>query len=188
MGQTERELVERAMRGEHEAFTALVAASADRLFAVATLILRDRSGAEDAVQEALIRAWRDLPRLRDPMRFDPWIRRLLTRACYDQARARTRRGAEMTLLPSHQAAAADASSSVVERDSLERGFRRLSVEHRAALVLRHYLGLSVPEVARAMDVPLGTGKSRLHHAERSLRAALEADARGNGSAEGSWSA
>jgi RNA polymerase sigma-70 factor, ECF subfamily len=172
-----RELVERAMRGDHDAFTALVSASTDRLFAAATLILRDRSTAEDAVQEALTRAWRDLPRLRNADRFDLWLHRILTRACYDQARARRRRRAEISLIPAHEPAVHDESVGIADRDALSRGFRRLSVEHRAALVLRHYSGLSVPDVATALSVPLGTAKSRLHHAERALRAALEADAR-----------
>lgn len=173
----QRDLVDLAIRGDRDAFTALVSASIDRLFAAATLILRDRPTAEDAVQEALTRVWRDLPRLRDANRFDPWLHRILMRACYDQARARNRRRAEFTLLPANEPAVNDESGAIADRDALGRGFRRLSVEHRAALVLRHYSGLSVPDIATAMSVPLGTAKSRLHHAERALRAALEADAR-----------
>ena len=184
----ERELVERAIRGDHDAFTALASASADRLFAVATLILRDRSAAEDAVQEALVRAWRDLPKLRDPDRFGAWLHRLLQNACTDEARARGRHRAEIELLPAHEPAERDATSSVAERDALNRAFRRLSIDHRSALVLRHYLGYSVPDIARAMSVPLGTGKSRLHHAERALRAALEADSRAAGGGDRSWTA
>jgi RNA polymerase sigma-70 factor, ECF subfamily len=173
----QRELVELASRGDRDAFTALVSASVDRMFAAATLILRDRHTAEDAVQEALTRMWRDLPQLRDASRFDPWLHRILMRACYDQARARKRRRAEFSLIPAHEPAVNDQSSAIADRDALGRGFRRLSVEHRAALVLRHYSGLTVPDMATAMSVPLGTAKSRLHHAERALRAALEADAR-----------
>jgi RNA polymerase sigma-70 factor (ECF subfamily) len=182
----QRELVERAMHGDHDAFTALASAAADRLYATATLILRDRSAAEDAVQEALIRAWTGLPKLRDADRFGAWLHRLLMHACYDEARVRRRRGAEIELLPAHEPLMSDGAAPLAERDALERAFRRLSTQHRAALVLRHYLGLSVPEIARAMAVPVGTGKSRLHHAEQTLRAALEADARpGDGR---SWSA
>jgi RNA polymerase sigma-70 factor (ECF subfamily) len=173
----QRELVERAIRGDRDAFAALVSASVDRLFAAATLILRDRSTAEDAVQEALTRMWHDLPQLRNPDRFDPWLHRILTRACYDQAHVQRRRRAELTLIPGHEPAVNDESGQIADRDVLSRGFRRLSVEHRTALVLRHYSGLSVPDMAASMSVPLGTAKSRLHHAERALRAALEADAR-----------
>jgi RNA polymerase sigma-70 factor (ECF subfamily) len=121
--------------------------------------------------------WRDLPQLRSPDRYGPWLHRILTRACYDEARARRKRAAEISLLPAHEPAVSDETIPIGERDALDRGFRRLSVEHRTALVLRHYTGLSVPDVARAMAIPLGTAKSRLHHAERALRAALEADAR-----------
>jgi RNA polymerase sigma-70 factor (ECF subfamily) len=180
----QRELVERARDGDHEAFGALAAALADRLFAVANLILRDRSAAEDAVQETLTRMWRDLPQLRDADSFDSWLRRILTRACYDEARARRRRGTEVSLLRAHEPAVLDQTLPIAERDALNRGFRRLSVEHRAALVLRHYLGLPVPDVAAAMGIPLGTAKSRLHHAERALRASLEADARVAGESSG----
>jgi RNA polymerase sigma-70 factor (ECF subfamily) len=176
----QRALVERARDGDHEAFGALAAATADHLFAVATLILRDRSAAEDAVQETLTRVWRDLPKLRDVDRFGPWLQRILTRACYDEARVRRRRGPEISLLAAHEPVVLDHTVPIAERDALNRGFRRLSVEHRTALVLRHYVGLPVPDLATAMGIPLGTAKSRLHHAERALRASLEADARVGG--------
>jgi RNA polymerase sigma-70 factor (ECF subfamily) len=171
-----RQLVERARAGDRDAFTALAATHLDRMYATASLMLHDRDLAEDAVQEALIRAWRDLPGLRDPERIGGWLRRLLVRACYDEARRRRPRP-----IPSDihvlDPALHDPQAATAERDNLDRGFRRLSIEHRAALVLRHYLDLSVPEVADAMRVPLGTAKSRLHHAERALRAALEAEER-----------
>ena len=175
----DRELVERARRGDRDAFTAIAAASVDRLFAIASLMLRDRAAAEDAVQEALIRAWRDLPALRDPARLDAWLRRLLVRAAYDEARRGRRHRADLTLLPGLDPAVNDGTDLVADREVLNRAFRRLTVEHRAAIVLRHYVGLSVPEMADNLAVPLGTAKSRLHHAERALRAAVEADARGS---------
>jgi RNA polymerase sigma-70 factor (ECF subfamily) len=182
----DRELVERAQGGDRDAFTALAAASLDRLFAVAVLMLRDRSAAEDAVQEALIRAWRDLPALRDATRVDAWLRRLVVHAAYDEARRGRRHRADLIVLPGgdgggrpggSEPAVDDATDQVAERDVLNRAFRRLSVEHRAAIVLRHYLALSVPDVADNLGIPLGTAKSRIHHAEQALRAALEADAR-----------
>lgn len=173
----QRELVERARRGDHDAFSALVSTSIDRLLGTAVLMLRDRSAAEDIVQEALVRVWHDLPRLRDAERFDAWSYRILTRACYDHVRARRRRTAEIALVTAQEPVVDDAAVTVAERDALNSGLRRLSVEHRAALVLRHYSGLSVPDIAAAMAVPLGTAKSRLHHAERALRAALEAESR-----------
>jgi RNA polymerase sigma-70 factor (ECF subfamily) len=176
MHASHRELVERARAGDREAFTAFAAMHLDRMYATASLMLHDRDLAEDAVQEALIRAWRDLPALRDPDRAGGWLRRLLVRACYDEARRR-RRGAQPPLIHSLDRAVADAQSATAERDVLDRAFRRLSVEHRAAIVLRHYLDLTVADVADAMHVPLGTAKSRLHHAERALRGALESDER-----------
>jgi RNA polymerase sigma-70 factor (ECF subfamily) len=174
----QRELVEQARGGDRDAFSALAASVVDRLYATAVLILHDHSLADDATQETIVRAWRDLPSLRDPDRFDAWLRRLLVNACRDEGRRHRRRRPEMALLPSHEPSVADSSAALAARDALERGFRRLSPEHRTAVVLRHYLGLSLAEVAEAIDAPLGTAKSRVHHATLALRAALEADARG----------
>lgn len=185
MDSAERALVERARTGDREAFTALGAIHLDRLYATATLVLHDPALAEDAVQEALIRAWRDLAALRDPTRLGPWLRRLLVRACYDEAR-RHRRAVPPVSLHALDFPA-DATSTMVERDLLDRAFRRLSVEHRTTIVLRHFLDLTVPDIADAMRVPLGTAKSRLHHAERALRAALEADERLAADAQGNVS-
>jgi len=182
----ERDLIERARSGDHDAFSTLAAVSADRLHAVATLVLRDRTAAEDAVQEALVRMWQDLPRLRDPEKFRPWLQRLLMNACADIWRMRRRHGAEIQLLPTHESPVGDETSQVADREVLNRAFRRLSIDHRATLVLRHYLGLTIPAIAAAMEVPLGTAKSRLHHAERALRAALEADDRSARRTNGSW--
>ena len=170
-------LVVQAQHGDEEAFASLAVAAGDRLHAVAHRILRDIDLAEDATQQALLTIWRDLPQLRDPARFDAWSYRLLVRACYAEAR-RTRHWApNVRLLPAYELSDADASSAVVDRDQLERGFRRLSIDHRSVVVLHHYLDLPLNEVAEALGVPVGTVRSRLHHAMRGLRAALEADAR-----------
>lgn len=176
MNASHRELVQRARGGDRDAFTAFAAMHLDRMYATASLMLHDRDLAEDAVQEALIRAWRDLPDLRDPDRAGAWLRRLLVRACYDEARRR-RRGMQPSSIRLLDEPVADEQSATAERDVLDRAFRRLSIEHRAAIVLRHYLDMTVPDVADAMRIPVGTAKSRLHHAERALRAALESDAR-----------
>jgi len=171
------ELVIRAQHGDEEAFASLAVACGGRLHAVAHRILRDIDLAEDATQQALLAIWRDLPRLRDPARFDAWSYRLLVRACYAEG-SRTRRWApNLRLLPSDEPAMADAVGWVHDRDQLERGFRRLSVEHRAVVVLHHYLDLPIDEVADVLGVPAGTVRSRLHHAMRGLRAALQADLR-----------
>jgi RNA polymerase sigma-70 factor (ECF subfamily) len=171
------DLVKLAQNGDKGAFTALAAARADRYLAASHRILRDFSLAEDATQQALLTIWRDLPQLRDPARFDAWSYRLLVRACYAEARRTRRSASNLRLLPSDQPVGADGLSAVVDRDQLERGFRRLSIDHRAVVVLHHYLDLPLSEVAETLGVPEGTVRSRLHHAMRGLRAALDADAR-----------
>jgi RNA polymerase sigma-70 factor (ECF subfamily) len=179
----QRDVVEAARGGDHEAFEALANAAADRLFAIACLILRDRPRAEDAVQEALVHAWRELPGLRDPDRFDAWLRRLLVNACADEGRYQRRWASEVRMIWT-EPVIQDAAEALADRDQLERGFRRLKPEQRAAVVLHFYVGLSVPEVAEALGLPLGTAKSRLHYATATLRSALEADARGTVTSNG----
>jgi RNA polymerase sigma-70 factor (ECF subfamily) len=171
------DLVVRAQGGDEGAFASLAVAAGDRLHAVAHRILRDIDLAEDATQQALLSIWRDLPQLRDPARFDAWSYRLLVRACYAEAR-RTRRWApNLHLLPADETMGADGTNVVIDRDQLERGFRRLSIDHRAVVVLQHYLDVALSEIAEALGVPEGTVRSRLHHAMRGLRAALDADGR-----------
>jgi RNA polymerase sigma-70 factor (ECF subfamily) len=171
-----REEVESAIAGDHDAFAALAGASVDRLYGAAFLILRDRDRAEDAVQEALVRAWRSLPSLRDTDRFDAWLMRLVINACHDEGR-RIRRRAEISLLPMHHGEATDASANVIERERLERGFRRLPVDQRVVLVLGQHIGLSHPEIADLLAIPIGTVKSRMRYALEAMRASLDADDR-----------
>jgi RNA polymerase sigma-70 factor (ECF subfamily) len=174
----QRDVVEAARNGSHEAFETLAAAAGDRIFSIACLILRDRQRAEDAVQEALVHAWQQLPKLRDPERFDAWLHRLVVNACADVGRSQRRWSTEVRMLqaePSTQ----DGAASLADRDQLERGFRRLKPEHRVVVVLHFYIGLPVPEIADTLGIPAGTVKSRLHYATTTLRAALEADARGS---------
>ena len=173
----DRDLVEAAQRGDREAYADLVRARGDRLFAIAQRILRDVDRTEDAVQEALVIAWRDLPGLRDPDRFDAWLHRLVVRSCVAEAVRARRHVANLHVLPVDVAATSDDYLSVADRDQLERGFRRLPPEQRALLVLRHYAGFEPAEIADALGIPAGTARSRLHHAHRAMRAALEADAR-----------
>lgn len=172
----ERSDVERAMAGDHDAFAALASANVDRMHGLARLILRDVDRAEDATQEALVRVWRELPRLRDPDRFQAWLRRLLVNACYDEGRRRRSR-AEITLLAEHSPSVGDHASEVVERERLDRAFRRLPLEQRVVVVLNHLEGLTQAEIATTLDLPLGTVKSRMRYALDALRAALEADDR-----------
>jgi RNA polymerase sigma factor (sigma-70 family) len=172
-----RELVERARQGDTEAFNALARSVGDGCMAIAVRILRDADLAEDAVQSALITAWKELRALRDPDRFEPWLHRILTHACYAEARRRSRWSTGVQLMPIEGAYGPDEYLTVHDRDQLERAFRRLTVEQRVVLVFHHYLGLTVSEVAQRIDIPLGTAKSRLFHATAALRASVDADAR-----------
>jgi RNA polymerase sigma-70 factor (ECF subfamily) len=171
------DLVVRAQRGDKEAYTLLATNVADRFLAVARRILRDLDLAEDATQQALLSIWRDLPQLRDPARFEAWSYRLLVRACSAEGRRQRRWAPNLRLLPADEPVTADGFSSVVDRDQLESGFRRLSIDHRAVVVLHHYLDLPLERVAEMLGIPVGTAYSRLHYAMRGLRAALDADAR-----------
>jgi len=181
------EHIARAQRGDHEAFEALVRPAYDRLYAVARRILRNPDAAEDAVQDALLHAWRELRSLREPDRFEAWLGRLLVNACRDQTRRARRRPIEIPVpeidRPTTGAGARaawasastpDTAASLAERDALERAFLRLSVEQRAALVLTHYLGYPAAEVAAICGVPTGTIYSRLHAGAAVMRAALAA--------------
>lgn len=165
-------LVERAQHGDHEAFDALATAAYHRLFAIARRILRDGYAAEDVVQDALVRAWRDLRGLREPDRFDAWLNRLLVRACGDHVRAGRRRPIEVPVLEIDRPISGDDMARVADRDELERAFLRLSIEHRAVLVLTHYVGMPATEVALVLGIPPGTVYSRLHYGLREMRAAL----------------
>ena len=169
------ELVTRAQRGDREAFAILVTRVTGRFVAVARRILRDADLAEDATQQALVAAWQNLPKLRDPARFEAWAYRLLVRACYAEGKKERRWAPNMRLLPNDQPIAADDLSSVVDRDQLESAFRRLSLEHRAVVVLHHYLDLPLDRVADLLGVPVGTVYSRLHYATRRLRTVLDAE-------------
>jgi RNA polymerase sigma-70 factor (ECF subfamily) len=173
----QRELVERASKGDHDAFALLVGVSVARLEAVARLILRDPELARDAVQDAYIRAWRDLPGLRDPDRFDAWLHRLTVNACLDAVRRRKRRPIELDLSPMIPPPFDDPTVNIADRDQLERGFRRLRAEQRAVLVLHYYVGMSASAVAESLDIPVGTAQSRLNRALAELRAAIAADER-----------
>lgn len=169
------ELVERAAEGDHDAFSELVRLDGDRCYAIAIGIVRDRERAQDVVQQAYLLAWRDLPRLRDPERFEPWLHRILVRCCYQEARRFRRWTIGVVALPvdgQSEPGRSDSTVSVADRDALERAFADLSPEHRAVVILHHHIGWSVQEVAEIVGVPAGTVKSRLHHATRNLRASI----------------
>ena len=178
-----RELVERARSGDREAFSLLVDGSLRRLVGTAGLILRDASTGEDAAQEALIRAWRDLPSLRDVDRFEGWLYRLLVHSCQDRIRHSRREIPAEALLPAHGLAGGDPAAALADRDEIDRGLRRLSQEQRTVVILRYYGGMSDREVGEAIGRPVGTVKSRINRALDAMRAELAADARGSRSEE-----
>jgi len=179
-----QDLVREAQGGDGDAFGTLVAGSIDRCYAVAYRILRDVELSHDAVQAALILAWKDLPSLRDRSRFEAWLMRLVVHACYSEARRERRWEAKLRLIPAGGETSPDAAITIVQRDELDRAFRRLSVEQRAVVVLHHYAGLTSAEIGATLHVPAGTVRTRLHLATRQLRAAIEADARPPSTTEG----
>jgi RNA polymerase sigma-70 factor, ECF subfamily len=170
------DLVMAAQRGDEEAFATLVVAHGGRLQAVAHRILRDFDLAEDATQQALLRIWKSLPKLRDPARFEAWSYQLLVRSCHAEAR-RTRHWEPGLRLLEIDEPTDDPSVGIASRDQLERAFRDLSVDHRAVVVLHHYLDLPLIEVAEVLGIPVGTVSSRLHYAMKGLHAALDAHSR-----------
>jgi RNA polymerase sigma-70 factor (ECF subfamily) len=171
------DLVIRAQHGDKGAFAALASQIGDRFLAVARKILRDHDLADDATQQALVSIWQDLPKLRDPERFDAWSYRLLVRACYAEGRRQHRWAPNLPLFPADEPVTDDGTGAVADRDELEGGFRRLSMEHRAVLVFHVYLDLPLDRVAEILAIPEGTAHSRLHHGMRAMRAALDAEAR-----------
>jgi RNA polymerase sigma-70 factor, ECF subfamily len=174
----ERGLVERARTGDAEAFSAAANASINRLYAIATLILRDPDRAQDAVQEALVSAWRGIRALRDPDAWDAWLQRNVVRACYRHARSETRRNLVWTRVSVlDEPSLEDAGTALAVRDELEHGFRQLSLDQRSVIVLHFYAGLPLTEVAGVLGIPEGTAKSRLHRATQTLRATLAANDR-----------
>lgn len=173
-----RDLVIRARAGDRDAFSELAARSLGRLTAVARMILRDEYAAQDAVQDACIEAWRSLPGLRDPDRFEAWMRRLLVRACFKGVRRRRRvEAVEIRLTPGDEPAVNGGGRDLDIHDQLERGLARITADQRAVVVLVYYLDLPLADAAQALGVPLGTAKSRLNRATSALRASIEADDR-----------
>ena len=168
----DRSLVEQAQRGDRDAFAGLVHAVGDRLYALAYRILREPDLARDACQEALIAAWRQLPALRDPDRFDAWIYRILVHACYAESRKRSRWSATIRVLEVDGGPPPDIGLSIHDRDELERAFRLLPIDQRTVFVLHHHIGLPLVEIAETLGIPAGTVRSRLHYATQALRRSI----------------
>jgi RNA polymerase sigma-70 factor (ECF subfamily) len=178
----QRALVERARNGDLEAFTQLVKVSFPRLEGVAHLILRDTDRAQDAVQDALLMAWRDLRALRDPDAWDAWLRRLTVRACYKAARKERR----LTLVGVHathdprSASIPDPSADVAERDWVLAELGRIDIDQRTVMVLHYYLDLPMADVAEVLGIPYGTAASRLHRGLQQMRGSMRVAPRPEG--------
>ena len=173
----DRDLVTKAQQGDQRAFESLTAANHARLYRVAQGILRDPHLAEDATQQAFLDIWRHIRRLRDASKFEGWSYRLVVNACYDEAKRKPKWMSDSVAQPADEPWERDAFGAVDDRDQLDRGFQHLSLDHRAILVLRYLLDMTLEQVADALDIPEGTVHSRLRRAMDALRAALEADAR-----------
>jgi len=155
-----------------EAFTLLDDARLLQSYRLATLILRDRDEAEDATQEAIVRAWSGWGTMRDRTRFDAWFDRILVNVCRNRMRhARTIR--MVALDDTHDLQTADAHGATIARLALEPAFGQLTPEQRIIVVLRFWRDLSVDDIAERLGVPAGTVKSRLHYALKALREAVE---------------
>jgi len=179
----DRGLVERARHGDREAYEDLARDAAPRLFLVCHRILRDLDRAEDALQQALVRIWREVPGLRDPERFEAWSYRIAVNCCYAELRRDRRLAGAVRRLPI-PAAEPDPDGSIGDRDALARAFRRLTAEHRAVVVLRYFAGLTLSEIGDIVGAPPGTVASRLHYALLGLRRELAAADRAVASGEG----
>ena len=179
------QLVERARSGDHDAFSTLIRAAGPRLLGAARLILRDRDRAQDAVQEALVLAWRNIGALRDAEAFDAWLYRLTVRACYRAAKTVNRRAVvELHVVPDIEPSGdPDFPALVAERDRVGRAISQLPVEQRTVMVLHFYLDLPLTDVAEVLDIPVGTAKSRLHRGLEALRETMSRDRDGSSAAE-----
>ncbi|HEY8135253.1 MAG TPA: RNA polymerase sigma factor [Candidatus Limnocylindrales bacterium] len=169
-------VVERARGGDREAFTTLVGQVSDSLYAVAFRILRETASAEDALQNALISTWQQLPHLRDVERFEAWSQRILVHACYAEFSRRRQFAANVRVIDLNRAGASDGSRVLADRDELDRAFRKIPVDQRAVFVMHHYVGLPLVEIAETLGIPAGTARSRLHNATRALRTVMAAGA------------
>ena len=165
-------LVERARRGDADAFVALIEERQRAMTRIAGAILGNEADAADALQEALVSMWRELPRLRDTARFDVWADRILVNACRLVLRRRARRRVRDVPLDDAPEATDAGGAAVEERDAFNRAFNRLSADARAVIVLHHLEERPVAEIAAALGIPVGTVKSRLFAARRDLERAL----------------
>lgn len=180
-------LLRRARAGDAAAFDELVIERIDRCYRLAWSILSNDADAADATQEALLNAWRQLPRLRDLAAFDGWLNRIvanqalmarrhrvrLREVAVEPVDARDERGSSQ---PLHEPTGRTEQDQVVDNDAITRAFERLRPQERLILVLHHVEERPVAEIARSLGIPVGTAKWRLHAARGALERAMEAEA------------
>jgi RNA polymerase sigma-70 factor, ECF subfamily len=177
----ERELVEGARDGDRVAFDALVRRKVDVVYRTSLAILGREADAEDATQETFLAAWRKLPSLRDPERFDAWLGRITVNAC--RLTLRKRRGVREISSDEvggaetrAHGAAPELADATADIDAFDRAFERLSVDERALLLFHHRDELALADIAARLDIPIGTVKSRLHRARQALERAMTIEA------------
>jgi RNA polymerase sigma-70 factor, ECF subfamily len=185
-GYTDASLLDRAAEGDADAFDLLIRPRLDRLFRMAVAITRSEADARDAVQEACVSAWRELPRLRDRSRFDAWLSQILVNAC--RAVLRRRRHVRVREIPeaemstedtrrSDRLTAPDRTALATEVDAIRRAFRRLDPTTRSLLALHYVEERPLAEIGQLLGSPVGTIKWRLSRARLALERALEVERR-----------
>jgi RNA polymerase sigma-70 factor (ECF subfamily) len=178
-------LLDRAAHGQPEAFDTLIRPRLDKLYRMALTITRSDADARDAVQEACVLAWRELPRLRQRDRFDSWLAQILVNACRGhlrkQRRLRVREVGVEDVVTEASAAVAyhtgGGQEEVAEIDLIRRAFERLDGDTRALIAMHYVEQRPIAEISRVMGQPAGTIKWRLSNARRALDKALEAERR-----------
>lgn len=176
----DRLLIDRARTGDLDAFESIVRARMDIVYRLTSAILGNEADARDAAQETFVAAWRQLPRLREPEKFEAWLQRVAVNAARQVHRARSRR--RVREIPSSTVVAlADRAAGGARDDAavLDAALATLPVDQRSILVLHHLDARPLAEIAAILEIPEGTAKSRLFAARRALAAAISAD-RGGG--------
>ena len=156
-----------------EAFTQLLDRCLDRSFRLAAVILGNRADAEDAVDDAALRAWQHVGSLREPDRFDAWFTRIVVNVCRDRLHRHRLPDALMVEPP----IADDRFADIDERAALHQALAALTPDHRAVIALRYVEEKTVEEIAAQLGIRTGTVKSRLHYGVAELRAAYDAAGR-----------
>jgi len=184
---TDRELVEKAKQGDQDAFERLVLDDQDRVYSLALRLVGDREEAADLAQEAFVRAWQGLPSFQGESSFSTWVYRLTTNVCIDHLRKKKRREAVEPAVSLDDPDSGWAEPANWELDpqrllersergrALARGLEQLPDWQRRVLVLRELSGLSYQEIGQALDLDIGTVKSRISRARLSLRKILLED-------------